>query len=203
MVIDKINRKKIAICASGEGSNFEAIIRYFKATGSIGRLKKNSKHILRLEFVLVVNKKRAFARIRSKRLGVKCFVLETEEQFDNFFTQNKFDLVVLAGYMKIVKPETLKKSVFINIHPSILPLFKGKDAIKRAFREKVQTFGVSIHFVNEEIDSGEIISISKFKVKKGISFSQFEKKIHQIEHKIYPKVIENLLYNNILISNLH
>lgn len=178
---------KIAIFASNNGSNFEAIIRYFKHLKN----EKIKKH--NLDFVLVTNNKYAYAIRRAKRLKIKHFFVE-HENLNNFLAQNKFDLCVLAGYMKIIDKLSLKQSSFVNIHPSILPNYKGKNAIRRIYKDKsYNSSGISIHYVNEFVDDGEIITQKKVKLNKSLSYSQYEKKIHNAEHKIYPLIIEKLL----------
>lgn len=178
---------KIAIFASNNGSNFEAIIRYFKHLKNT-KIKKHNLH-----FVLVTNNKYAYAIRRAKRLKIKHFFVE-HENLNNFLAQNKFDLCILAGYMKIIDKLSLKQSSFINIHPSILPNYKGKNAIRRIYKDKsYNSSGISIHYVNEFVDDGEIITQKKVKLNKSLSYSQYEKKIHNTEHKIYPLIIEKIL----------
>lgn len=178
---------KIAIFASNNGSNFEAIIRYFRHIKN-RNIKKHNLH-----FILVTNNKFAYAIKRAKSLKIKHFVVE-HENLNNFLTKNKFDLCILAGYMRIIDKSTLNHSKFVNIHPSLLPYYKGKNTIKRIYKDKsCDSSGISIHYVNEFVDAGEIIIQKKIKLNQYLSYSEYEKKIHNAEYKLYPKIIEKLL----------
>ena len=178
---------EIAIFASNNGSNFEAIIQYFKHLKN-KTLKKHNLH-----FVLVTNNKQAYAIRRAKRLKIKHFFIKHENLTD-FLNKNKFDLCVLSGYMRIVEKDSLATSTFINIHPSFLPNYKGKNAIKRIYKDKsFDSSGISIHYVNENVDDGKIIFQKKVKFDTNTSYSQYEKKIHKVEHNIYPRIIEKIL----------
>ena len=170
--------KKILVFVSGEGSNFEAIVHYFK--------DKN------VQVELLCDKKYAKVLKRAKNLGISSHFVEFENTYE-FLKNNKFDLYVLAGYMRILPQEVLNLGTFVNIHPSLLPKFKGKNAIKRAFLSGEKETGVSIHYVIKEVDSGEIIAQQKCKIEPFMTLFELEEKIHKMEHKLYPKVIEELL----------
>lgn len=178
---------KIAIFASGNGSNFEAIIKYFKG--------KN------VDFACVTDNSNAYVLKRAKNLNIKSFIVSFEKTYD-FLKENKFDLVVLAGYMRILPENILALSTFINIHPSLLPEFKGKNAIKRAYEAKAKETGVTIHYVTKEVDSGEIICQERLAIKENMTLEELENNIHKIEHEILPKTIEKLIQNkkyNVLV----
>lgn len=178
---------RVAIFASNNGSNFEAIVKYFKYS----RNKKIKKY--NLQFVLITNNKKAYVILRAKKLNIKYYIIENDK-LDEFLLLNKFDLCVLAGYMKIINEKTLKHCVFINIHPSLLPHYKGIDAIKRIYKDNAtNASGVSIHYVNKYIDGGEVIIQKQVKLDKNISYACYKRKVHLVEHKIYPKVIEKFL----------
>ena len=170
--------KKILIFASGNGSNFEAIVKYF--------LNKD------LKIELLCNIDEAGVLKRAKNLNIKSHLVRFAQTY-NFLADKKFDLYVLAGYMRILPRGILNFGTFINIHPSLLPQFKGADAIKRAFMSGVKETGVSVHYVSEEVDTGEIIAARKCEIEQGMALCELEGKIHQIEHCLYPKVIEGLL----------
>lgn len=170
--------KKILIFASGNGSNFEAIVKYF--------LNKD------LKIELLCNIDEAGVLKRAKNLNIKSHLVRFAQTY-NFLADKKFDLYVLAGYMRILPRGILNFGTFINIHPSLLPQFKGADAIKRAFMSGVKETGVSVHYVSEEVDSGEIIAQQKCRIAPDMTLQDLENKIHQIEHCLYPKVIEGLL----------
>ncbi|UKI40221.1 MAG: hypothetical protein L6V95_08295 [Candidatus Melainabacteria bacterium] len=173
---------KIAIFASSNGSNFEAIIQYFRHLKNT-KIKKHNLH-----FVLVTNNKHAYAIKRAKRLKIKHFFVE-HENLSNFLTQNKFDLCVLSGYMRIVEKNSLATSTFINIHPSLLPNYKGKNAIKRIYKDKsYNSSGISIHYVNEFVDDGKIIFQKKSNLTETQVIHNMKKKYIQLNTKCTPRL---------------
>lgn len=175
-----LTMKTLAIMGSGNGSNFEAIARYFQKNENV-------------KITCLSNVKDAFILKRAEKLGIDCKYLPFKDNFD-FFSKNKFDLVALAGYMKILPENVLKiMGNVINIHPALLPSFKGKDAIKQAFMSGVKVSGVTIHWVEPNVDSGKIIAQYPVFIQNGMHFDEFEEEIHQLEHKLYPVVIEKLL----------
>lgn len=173
--------KTLAIMGSGNGSNFEAIVKYLQ--------KRND-----IDITCLSNIKDAYILKRAKNLGIKNKFLPYEDNFD-YFSENKFDLVTLAGYMKILPDNVLNEmGNVINIHPSLLPAFKGsKDAIKDAFFAGVKVSGVTVHKVTLDVDGGKIIAQYPVIVRSDMHFDEFEKEIHQTEHKLYPIVIEKIL----------
>lgn len=170
--------KKILVMASGNGSNFEAVVEYFKNKDVEIELLCN------IEGTNVIN--------RAKRLGVKHYIVPFCDTYE-FLKEKKYDLYVLAGYMRILPHSVLTLGRFINIHPSLLPEFKGIDAIKRAYLSNAKETGVTIHYVDDEVDSGEIIASEKCKIEPDMTLEDLEEKIHSIEHKLYPRVIEEIL----------
>ena len=103
------------------------------------------------------------------------------------------DLVVLAGFMRILSEIFTSQIRAINLHPSILPLFKGAHAIKESFASDMQIGGVSVHWVSAELDGGKIIAQRAFERKDGMSEQEWEAKIHAIEHEILPQSIVKIL----------
>lgn len=175
---------KIAVLASGNGTNAEAIIKHFEKNPNI-------------EIVCFSDKPKAKVLKRAENLGIKAIHLPFEEIFE-YFSKNPFDLYVLAGYMRILPEKVLNLGTFINIHPSLLPAFKGKNAIKKAYEYGVKITGVSIHYVEKEVDSGKIILQTPIMIEQGMNLAELEEKIHEVEHKIYPMVIESLIYDKIV-----
>lgn len=171
--------KKIAVLGSGNGSNFEAIVKYFKY-----------KDVC---FTCISDKIQAYILERAKILGVERHFVPYDETF-NYLKKNDFDLIVLAGYMRILPSEIVNSFKIINIHPSLLPEFKGMSAIEQAYNAKVKTTGVTVHYVNEEVDAGEIIAQVQVPIEKAMTVEQLEEKIHSAEHYLYPRVLESLLY---------
>ncbi len=177
--------KKIAIMGSGNGSNFEAIAKYFQARKDV-------------EITCLSNIEDAYILKRAESLGIKKQVLPFKGNFE-YFSKNKFDLVILAGYMRILPEDVLNvMNKVINIHPSLLPAFKGSiNAIKEAFLSGVKVSGVTIHEVTSDVDGGKIIAQYPVFINNETHFDEFEKEIHEIEHKLYPVVIEKILEDKI------
>lgn len=172
--------KKLAIMGSGNGSNFEAIARHLQGRNDV-------------EITCLCNVKDAYIFERAENLGIKSQHVPFNESFE-YFSQNKFDLIVLAGYMRILPENVLKiMGDVINIHPALLPSFKGKDAIKDAFEFGAKVSGVTIHYVVPEVDSGKIIAQYPVFIDNSMHFDEFEAQIHNIEHKLYPIVVEKVL----------
>lgn len=174
-------RRKILIFASGSGSNFEAIIEYFRGDTSIS-------------FELLTDKEGAGAIEKAKRLGIKWTCVKFGETYDFLAARRgEFDLFVLAGYMRILPERVLTLGTFINIHPSLLPKYKGVNSIERAFEARESETGVSVHFVVPEVDSGEIIVQKVVPIEPGMTLEALETAVHKVEHEIYPPVIKELL----------
>ncbi|OQX79015.1 MAG: phosphoribosylglycinamide formyltransferase [Candidatus Omnitrophica bacterium 4484_70.1] len=180
----------IAILASGRGTNFEAIVKAVKK----GKIPEAEIKLL------ITDKEDAFVRRRAKRFKIKDIFVDpkkfkSREDFDRFVVKilkkEKIELVVLAGFMRILSRYFVKqfKNKILNIHPALLPAFKGKDAIKRAYSYGVKVTGVTIHFVDEKVDHGPIIIQKALEIKKGESLEELEERIHRLEHKLYPYVI--------------
>ena len=185
--------KKIAILFSGEGSNLENIIK---------KLHQKTFENLSIEVVLTLtNNPNAKGIQRAKKYALDPVILDhtlykTREEFDKelvkIIKRYHVDLVILAGFMRILTPIFTKSIKAINIHPSLLPNFKGANAIQRSFNSSIKQAGVSVHFVNEKVDDGEIILQSSFD-KDGLDYQAFCTKIHQIEYDIFPKAIIKVL----------
>lgn len=190
----------IALLFSGNGSNLENIVRYFRQD-SVKRELESLK--INADFALAIcNKKEAFGITRCQNLGLECEILShrdfaTRLEFDNalldILRKREIDLVILAGFMRILGEEIVSQIRAINIHPSFLPLHKGANAIKDSYLSSEDFGGVSVHWVSKELDSGEIILQEKLPKIKGESMEDFEKRIHALEYTIYPKAIISAL----------
>ena len=176
----------IAIFASGNGSNFQAIAEAVKKR----RIKANLG-------LLVCDNPGAYVLERAKKLKIETFLVErkdfqSKEDYEKAIViklkEKNIGIVILAGYMKIVGIDILNayKNRILNIHPALLPSFKGAEGIKDALRYGVKITGVSVHFVDEEMDSGPIIIQSVVKIVKNDTEESLAKKIHKEEHRIYP-----------------
>ena len=186
--------KKIAVLFSGGGSNLEAILERLH-----GKVFGQTK----IEVALALtNKANAGGIEKAARYGLQSVVIEhvnfaSREEFDAVVVQEiksiNVDLTVLAGFMRILTPVFTRQIRAINLHPSLLPLFKGAHAIKESFESDMKVGGVSVHWVSEELDGGKIIAQRAFEKSMGMSFEAYEAKIHEIEHEILPETIVQIL----------
>lgn len=183
---------KIAVFASGNGSNFEAIVQE--------SLKKDSTYQVVL---LVCDHLDAYVTVRACKHNIPVFAFDPKNYADkqsyeqlivNMCRSYGVQFIALAGYMRLLEKTLLNayQNKIINIHPSLLPAFKGKNAIEQAIEYGVKVIGVSIHYVNLEMDAGEIIAQECFSTV-GLKKEDIEIKIHQIEHQMYPQIINKLL----------
>jgi len=180
----------IAVFVSGNGTNLQAIIDAVK------------KDVIKARLALVVsNKPDAHALTRAKNAGIETFVLEhkkfsSREEYDKEIIKKlekqNIDLVTLAGFMRLLSPYFIKKyrGKIMNIHPSLLPAFKGTHGIRDAFNAGVDKTGVTVHFVDEELDHGPIIMQKEVSVEKTDTLETLEEKIHKVEHELYPEAIK-------------
>lgn len=183
----------LALFASGNGSNAQAIIDAVKD-------KKIKAHIQ----CIVCDNKHAYVIERARDAGINCIVVSPkefanrklwEQHIVNYLLVNQVDLIVLAGFMRIIKDEILGAfpKRIINIHPSMLPAFPGRNGILDAFQAKVKETGVTIHYVDEGIDTGEIIAQESLTVEGCWTLDELEAQIHAIEHRLYPIVIQQVI----------
>lgn len=180
---------KLLVFASGKGSNFEAIVRACK-----------SSYISANVVGLICDKECPAIQI-AKDNSVP-YSIVSPKSFDDknkyieqlIATVGKYapDYIILAGYMRIIPVELidLYPLRIINIHPSLLPDFPGKDSIRRAWEAKVKITGVTVHYINEELDQGPIIG--QWKVTVPETLEELEAKIHDLEHKMYPATIKKI-----------
>ena len=182
--------KNIAVFASGRGTNFGAIIRAVKK----GKIQANLS-------LLVCDNPKAGAIGRAKRAGIKVALVKREdfankEDFKNkiiaHLEENKIDLIVLAGFMRLLAPEFVRRYVgrILNIHPALLPSFKGTRSIEECFDYGSKITGVTVHFVDEKMDHGPIIFQAPVKIEENETLDSLEAKIHKVEHKLYPQAIK-------------
>jgi len=184
--------KNITIFASGEGTNAQSIIDYFKNSSSV-------------KIALIVsNKADANVLIRAKKENITTLLLNKFDFFENDSTiqqlnNYKIDLIVLAGFLWMI-PESLIKAFpnkIINIHPALLPKYGGKGMYGMNVHNAVidaneKESGITIHYVNEKYDEGQIIAQYKCAIDENETPERLAKKIHELEHIFYPKVIETL-----------
>ncbi len=181
---------KFAVFASGNGSNLQAII---------DNIKKNK---ITAELALVISDNpKAFALQRAEKAGVPVAVFNPKDYTNKQsvdrdmvirLKKDKIDFIVLAGYMRLLTPFFVKQfpRKIINIHPALLPSFKGINGIKDAFTYGAKVTGVTVHFVDEMMDHGPIIMQEGVKIQAKDTVDSLAEKIHRIEHRIYPKAVQ-------------
>ncbi|NRR19854.1 phosphoribosylglycinamide formyltransferase [Brevibacillus sp. MS2.2] len=182
--------RKLAIFASGSGSNFEAIVQAVQD----GRLTGVEVALL------VCDKPGAKVLERAERLGIDAFVFQPKEYADKAAFEQEIvaqlqkrdiSLVVLAGYMRLVGDTLLSdyEGKIINLHPSLLPAFPGKDAIGQALAYGVKITGVTVHLVDAGLDTGPIIAQIPVAVQDTDTAETLAARIHAVEHELLVKVI--------------
>ncbi len=186
--------KKIAIFASGSGSNAENIINYFRDNKDIAFP------------VIICNKVDAFVHERAKKLNIPSFTFKKSE-FENgevltLLKKENIDLIILAGFLLKVPGNILKAypQHIINIHPALLPKFGGKGMYGMHVHEAVvaegeKETGITIHYVNENYDEGQIIFQAKCEVTPTDTPDMVAEKIHALEYEYFPKIIEKIIGN--------
>jgi phosphoribosylglycinamide formyltransferase-1 len=191
-----MRKTRLAVFASGSGSNYEAIVEACRD----GRI--DAEVVL-----LVCDKPGAYVLERAKRYGTECFAFtpkeyESREAYESVIAdmldEREVDFVCLAGYMRIVGKVLLSRyeQRIVNIHPSLLPSFKGAHAIQDAVDYGVKIFGVTTHYVDETLDGGKIIDQGAV-VYEGSDIEELTNLIHNIEHKLYVKTINKLISNKL------
>ena len=179
----------LAILISGRGSNMLNIVNAC-----------NNKTLSSKVKIIISNNKKSCGLIKVKKKGIKTKIInenrikEFEKKLSQILIEEKINLICLAGFMKILSKEFLcnwEKKV-INIHPSILPAFRGLNAVQKAIENKVKYTGCTIHYVDKGIDTGEIIDQRIVRVSETDDEKKLAKKILKEEHILYIKVIETL-----------
>jgi formyltetrahydrofolate-dependent phosphoribosylglycinamide formyltransferase len=188
-----IKNKKIAVLISGTGSNFKAIIN----------ASNNGK--ISADIALVIsNNPNALGINHAKDNNIPYYIInhkdfssrsEFESEIDMILNSQEIDLICLAGFMRILTAQFTRKyqGKIINIHPSLLPKFKGANAIKDAYNSKHKVTGCTVHYVIPEMDSGEIILQKSVEIEAKDSLEDLKQKIHKIEHIAYIEAINKVL----------
>jgi len=183
-----VSTLRVAVLASGTGTNLQAILDEVHGRNGI-------------EVVCVAsNKPTARALERAAEAGVETGVFPREDHRDrterdvtmaDWLTDRQVDLIVLAGYMELLSPEFVRRfpNLIVNVHPALLPSFPGLDAVGQALQHGVQVTGVTVHFVDEGVDSGPIILQRPVEVPYTRDRSQLESAIHEVEHQLLPEAI--------------
>lgn len=186
-----MTKVRAAVFASGTGSNFEAMME--------------QQHDLNCEIVLLVcDKPGAKVLEKAERFGVPTFVFDakaydSKEAYEQKIVEQlqavNVTWIFLAGYMRLVGRTLLRafEGRMINIHPSLLPAFPGLDAIGQAYEAGVKVTGVTVHYIDEGMDTGPIIAQEALEVFPEDTRETLQIKIQQVEHKLYPQVIKQLI----------
>ena len=180
----------IAVFCSGKGTNLQAIIEAVKS----GDIKAKIK-------LVVTNVPDCYALVLARKAGIETFALDhrgfaAREEFDSKIIaeleKRDIELIVLAGYMRLLSPYFIKtyENKILNVHPALLPSFKGTDGIGDALTYGVKVTGVTIHFVNEDLDAGAVILQGAVVVDQNDDQDSLAEKIHALEHKLYPRAIK-------------
>ena len=185
-------KKNIAVFISGRGSNLKSLIKHSKKKNSLINILlviSNNPNALGLKYA---------SKLKIDTYGVK---FQKKSKFENFslklLKKYNIDLLCLAGFMKILSGDFIKKfsKPILNIHPSLLPKYKGLNTHERAIKNKDKYAGASVHKVTEKLDSGKVIIQKKVKILRSDNVRTLEKKVLKIEHEIYPKAIDKFFTN--------
>jgi phosphoribosylglycinamide formyltransferase-1 len=180
------NKIKTAVFISGTGSNLKNLIKFSK-------IKKNPISI----DLIISNTNKAKGLMCATQFEIKKKVLNfqnikvAEKKTLNLLKKNKIQFICLAGFMKVLSRDFIKKfnGKVINIHPSLLPKYKGLNTHSRAIKNKEKFSGCTVHYVTEKLDSGKIIIQKKIKITKNDTPATLAKKVLKQEHKLYPGAI--------------
>lgn len=191
--------KKAAIFASGSGSNFQAIVNAVKE----GKLYAEIA-------LLVCDREDAFVLERARLEGIPVFLFkpknyENKAAFENEILaelkEREIGWIFLAGYMRLIGDTLLRAypNRIVNLHPSILPSFPGKNAIGQAYKAGVKLTGLTIHFVDEGMDTGPIIAQTSIDIKESDTLESLTERLHETEHSFYPFVLQQILDDKIKV----
>ena len=170
---------RLGIMCSGNGTNFENIVRTCSKDEVV---------------IMIHNKKDCGALKRAAKFGIPhCYVnAKDEDQMIELFKAWNVDLIVLSGYMRIIKNPSAFPVPIINVHPSLLPKYKGLHAVEQAINNKEEFTGCSVHYVNEELDGGEVIMQSEVPILPEDTIKSLTKAIQRKEYAILPAAIEHV-----------
>lgn len=193
---------RIAIFASGKGSNAMALIQ---------KAKELPKNLVDISFVLS-DQAEAGVIEKAKDQGVKVLTVpritgkrDHEEEILRILQAHQIDWIFLAGYMRLLSPSFLKNfaawhggsSQVVNIHPSLLPAYPGVDSIKRAYEDQTPISGVTLHYVDEGMDTGKIIHQDSIVRNPSDSFEVWAAQFHSVEHRLYGTFLEEIAHKKV------
>ena len=170
---------RLGIMCSGNGSNFENIVHSCPDHDVV---------------LMVYNKKKAKAKKRAERLDINCHYTKDEDEIIALFEAYQVDLVVMAGWMRVVSKKFCDAFAgrLINLHPSLLPKYKGLGAVEQALKSGDNETGCSVHWVTEHLDSGAVIKQQTVPILPGDTVESLQRAIQQAEHNLLPLVINAL-----------
>ncbi len=185
-----LDKNKTAVFISGNGSNLRNLIKFSKT--------KNSPIIIDL---VISNNKNAKGLLYSYQKKIENRVINfrnqklSEKKILNILNKKKIKLICLAGFMKILSKKFIQKfdGIILNIHPSLLPKYKGLNTHKRVLLNKENYSGCTVHYVTSKLDSGKIIIQKKVKISKYENEITLKKKILKLEHIIYPQALKKII----------
>lgn len=191
----KHEKRKVAVLISGNGSNLQALI---DAT--------HTEDYPASIMLVISNNPDAYGLIRAKNAGIKAVVInhkdfksreEFDRNIDTILRKYHIEIVCLAGFMRILSGWFVEqwRGRMLNIHPSLLPDFKGAHAVRDALAAGVKESGCTVHLVTEEMDAGEIIGQARVAVKENDNEESLKQRIHNAEHKLYPSALKKLINN--------
>ena len=184
-----LKKVKTAVFISGTGSNLENLIKFSKKKNSpisVDLIISNTRYAKGLKYSVKYNIKKKIIDFKNKRLA--------DKEIYKFLLLKNIKLICLAGFMKILSKNFIKKfkGKIINIHPSLLPKYKGLNTHKKAIKNNDKFSGCSVHFVTAKLDSGKIIMQKKVKIKKRDTIVSLAKKVLKKEHLLYPVAIKKI-----------
>ena len=193
--------KKLAVLISGNGSNLEAIMEACNKGNIHGKM-----------ICVISNNPSAYGIERATKFKIPTKIIDHrdyknrcdfDEYLENFIESLNVDLIVLAGFMRILGKKITKKfnGKMINLHPSLLPLYPGLNTHEQVLMNNDKYHGISIHFVTSDLDAGPLIAQGKILVKKDQNIDMLTTRIHKMEHHLLPKVINELCLENIYLDS--
>ncbi len=185
-------RVNTAVFISGTGSNLKNLIKFSlikKSLININFVISDKKNAEGLKYARKFKLKKKIYKFKNRNLDEKKILIDLKK--------DKVKLVCLAGFMKILSKDFIKKfsGKIINIHPSLLPKYKGLKTHERAIKNKEKFSGCTVHYVSPKLDSGKIILQKKVKITKNDNVSSLKKKILKKEHKLFPEAIKKVISN--------
>ena len=195
--MEKLNGKKrlkVSVFISGRGTNLKSLINFSKSKNSLISIN-----------LVISNKKNAKGLFLAKKNKIKFLIInyknkkKAEKKILTKLKENNIDFICLAGFMKILSKKiiTKYKNKILNIHPSLLPKYKGLNTHKRVILNKEKFTGCTVHIVTSKLDSGKIILQRKIKILKNDSEKTLSKRLLKVENQLYPRAVRKFAITNL------